>query len=131
MTIQLVCFKNVTKLHEKRQVYIITHSWYWLFYWSENRTKDESSKKSSATKISLRTPQLLKCILLSYKNNFLSEVTTWSCIHSKCNMSKNLSPKTQSKIPIFFSGWIFSLGIESITNNKIASVKIIIEGSLR
>lgn len=33
-------------------------------------------KKFSATKISIRTPQLLKCILLSYKTNFLSEVTT-------------------------------------------------------
>lgn len=31
----------------------------------------KAAKKSSATKISIRIPQLLKCILLSYKNNFL------------------------------------------------------------
>jgi len=78
----------------------------------------------------VRTPELLKCILLNYKNNFLLEATI--CIPPAqsiviVSIKQKSFKKTQCKIPIFFRVWIFILRLESIMNNKRDSVQIIIE----
>lgn len=57
----------------------------------------------------MRTPQLVKRIWLKNKTNFLSEVTTSLCIHSKCNVNKKLAQKSKAKFPFSsvagFSPW--------------------------